>query len=91
VTTWSLQGVSQMKHKDMLHATYSLKIAICYRNKRHFPLRDRCYCPYMLVILMKRPNNRSKKKVGFELMASHLLGMQVLVTFSKERRLRNYP
>jgi hypothetical protein len=34
--------VSQMEHKDMLHATYRLKIAICYRNKRHFPLRDRC-------------------------------------------------
>jgi hypothetical protein len=42
VTTWSLQRASQMEHKDMLHATDRLKIAICYRNKRHLPLRDRC-------------------------------------------------
>jgi hypothetical protein len=28
MTTWSLQRVSQMEHKDMLHATYRLKIAI---------------------------------------------------------------
>jgi hypothetical protein len=30
VTTWSLQRISQMEHKDMLHATYRFKIAICY-------------------------------------------------------------
>jgi hypothetical protein len=47
--------ISQMEHKDMLHATYRLKIAICHRHKRHLPQRDRCYCPYEL--LMKRPNN----------------------------------
>jgi hypothetical protein len=47
-----------MEHKDMLHAAYRLKIAICYRNKRHLPLRDRC--PYGLVILKKRQNNQSK-------------------------------
>jgi hypothetical protein len=54
VTTWSLQSVSQMEHTDMLHATYRLKIAICYRSKRCLlPLRDRCYCPYELVILFR--------------------------------------
>jgi hypothetical protein len=31
-----------MEHKDKIHATYRLRIAICYRNKRHFPLRERC-------------------------------------------------
>jgi hypothetical protein len=33
--------VSQMEQKYMLHSTYRLKIAICYRNKSPFPLRDR--------------------------------------------------
>jgi hypothetical protein len=31
-----------MEQKDKLHATYRLRIAICYRSKRHLPLRDRC-------------------------------------------------
>jgi hypothetical protein len=39
------------RHVD---TTFRLKIAICYRNKRHFPLRDTC--PYELGMLMKRPN-----------------------------------
>jgi hypothetical protein len=52
VTTWSLPRDSQMEYKDMIHAMYRLKIAICYRNKRHLPLRD-----HELVILMKRTNN----------------------------------
>jgi hypothetical protein len=56
VTTWSLKKGFQMEHKDMLHATYRLKIVICYRKKRHIPLR----CPCELVILMKRPYNQSK-------------------------------
>jgi hypothetical protein len=30
VISWSLQRVSQMEHKDMLYATYKLKIAIFY-------------------------------------------------------------
>jgi hypothetical protein len=34
--------VSPKEHKDMLHATYRLKIAICDRRKRHLPLTDRC-------------------------------------------------
>jgi hypothetical protein len=37
----------------MLHATQRLKIAICYRNKIQLPLRDRCYCPYQLVIFFR--------------------------------------
>jgi hypothetical protein len=53
VTTWSLQRVSQMEHKDTLHATYRLKIAVCYRNKRHFLPRERG--PYEIGMLMKRP------------------------------------
>jgi hypothetical protein len=53
VTTWSLQSVSQMKHKDILHETCRLKIAIYYGNRRHFPLRDRYYCPYELVIFFR--------------------------------------
>jgi hypothetical protein len=47
VITWTLQRVSQMEHKDMLHATYRLKIAICYRNKTFTP---------ELGMLMKIPN-----------------------------------
>jgi hypothetical protein len=57
VTTQSLQKVSQMEHKDMLHATYRLKIAIHYRSKRHLSLKDKC--SYELGMLMKR-SNRSK-------------------------------
>jgi hypothetical protein len=44
-TTWTLQRVSQMEHEYneyILHATYRFKIAICYRNKIYFSLRDRC-------------------------------------------------
>jgi hypothetical protein len=37
-----------------LHATYRLKIEICYGSKRHLPLRDRC--PSELGMIMKRPN-----------------------------------
>jgi hypothetical protein len=37
VTTWSLQRVSQMEHKDMLYEAYRLKIAICNRDKRQLP------------------------------------------------------
>jgi hypothetical protein len=55
VTTWSLQRVSQMEHKDVLYATYRLKIAISYRSKRHLSLRDKCFCPYEFLI--KKPNN----------------------------------
>jgi hypothetical protein len=32
-----------MEHKDTLHATFRLKIVICYRKKDP-PPRDRCYC-----------------------------------------------
>jgi hypothetical protein len=53
VITWPLQRVSQMANKDMLHATYRLKIAICCRNKGHLPQRDRR--PYEVGMLMKRP------------------------------------
>jgi hypothetical protein len=46
VTTRSVQRpclcLSQMEDKDMLHATYRLRIADCYRRTRHVPLRDRC-------------------------------------------------
>jgi hypothetical protein len=55
VTTWLLQRASQMENKDMLHATYRLRIAICYRNKRHLPPRETGV--HELVILMKRSNN----------------------------------
>jgi hypothetical protein len=41
VATWSLQRVSQMEYKDMLHVTYRLKIAVIM-GIRHFPLRDGC-------------------------------------------------
>jgi hypothetical protein len=54
VTTWSLQRVSQMQHKDMLYATYRLKIAICYRNKRHF-LPER-----QVNIRVSHPNGKTK-------------------------------
>jgi hypothetical protein len=64
VTPWSLQRVSQMEHKDMLHATYRLKIAICCSNKRYLPLGDRC--PHELVMLMKRPDKLKQAKVGFK-------------------------
>jgi hypothetical protein len=57
MTTWSFQRV-QMELKDMLHTTYRLKIAICYRNKRHLLLREGC--PHELVMLMKRPDMLSK-------------------------------
>jgi hypothetical protein len=53
VTTQSFQKGFKMEHKDMLHATYRLKIAICYRNKRHLPFRDKCYCAYQLVIFFR--------------------------------------
>jgi hypothetical protein len=49
----SLQRVSQMEHKYMLHATYRLKMGMSYKNKRHLPMRDRC--PYELDMLLKRP------------------------------------
>jgi hypothetical protein len=39
-----------MKYTAMLYATYKLHIEICYRNKRHLPLTDRCYCPYKVDI-----------------------------------------
>jgi hypothetical protein len=46
-----------MEHKDMLHATYRFKRAVCYRNKRHLPLRDRCH---VLGMLMKKQIHLSK-------------------------------
>jgi hypothetical protein len=65
VTTLSLQRVSQMEHKDMLHATYRLKIAVCYQNKRHLPMRDRCV--HELGMLMERPVKLKQAKAGFKI------------------------
>jgi hypothetical protein len=35
VSTWSLQRVFKMEYKDMLDATYRLKITICYSETSH--------------------------------------------------------
>jgi hypothetical protein len=56
--------VSPKEQKDMLHATYRLKIAIYSRNKRHFPLRETGI--YELGMLMKRPDKLKQPKVGFK-------------------------
>jgi hypothetical protein len=62
-------GLSQMEHKDMLHATYRLKIAISYRNKRHFPRET---CPYELGMLMKIPSNWSKLRWALKVLLASL-------------------
>jgi hypothetical protein len=37
----------------MLHATYRLKIAICYSDKTYLLLRDRCYCPFEFNLIFR--------------------------------------
>jgi hypothetical protein len=49
VTTWSIQWVLKQSTKTCYMQIYRLKIAICYRNKRHL-LKDRHYCPHELVL-----------------------------------------
>jgi hypothetical protein len=44
-----------------IYETYRLKIATCYRNKRHLPLRERCYCPYKLVIFFRLAGSKSSQ------------------------------
>jgi hypothetical protein len=38
---------------ETCYLQHRLKIVICYRDKRHLPLRDRCYCLYELVLFFR--------------------------------------
>jgi hypothetical protein len=50
--------------RDMLHATCRLRLAICYRNKT-LSLRDRCYCPYELVIFFRLTGSKCFPYAGW--------------------------